>query len=124
MLKIADITFVIFSTCCLLGLCSFFLSNSLSRSQETILVFLFKRFIIYLKLLKTLRSRTLFIVADYIILISETLFLYNPKHFFVFFFVLFDVDIYIFFIFCLSLIGGEKKIKTSSKVSLEHITNT
>ena len=48
---------------------------TVSRSQETILVFLFKHFIIYLKLLKTLRSRTLFIVADYIILISETLFL-------------------------------------------------
>ena len=37
--------------------------------------FPFKHFIIYLKLLKTLRSRTLFIVADYIILSSETLFL-------------------------------------------------
>ena len=49
--------------------------NEYVMSQETILVFLFKHFIIYLKLLKTLRSRTLFIVADYIIIISETLFL-------------------------------------------------
>ena len=40
-----------------------------SPSQETILVFLFKHFIIYLKLLKALWSRALFIVADYIILI-------------------------------------------------------
>ena len=41
----------------------------MSRSQETILVLLFKHFIIYLKLLKTLWSGALFIVADYIILI-------------------------------------------------------
>ena len=36
--------------------------------------FPFEHFIIYLKLLKTLRSRALSIVADYNILISETLF--------------------------------------------------
>ena len=46
-----------------------------SQSKEEILVFLLKHLIIYLKLLKTLQSQPLFIVANDIILISETLFL-------------------------------------------------